>query len=188
MAEFKIKQGHITYPETLKRDLDKATRHGYEVVDVDKNKFILEKSVKTYNFLIPDNSKEIREFYRQNGYGYVELCVKKRYIRALGLSFSSVERPTRDTANYLLVKSVHREPVKLYKELLHAYHEEETKKHLPLTIIYAILYAVNLIMQNRVLKQIGLTGYYILSAVIIIFLILSLYNFLRHKQFKEDLE
>ena len=39
--EFKVKQGHISYPETLKRDLDQETRHGYEVVDVLDNKLQL---------------------------------------------------------------------------------------------------------------------------------------------------
>ena len=126
--EFKVKQGHISYPETLKRDLDQETRHGYEVVDVLDNKLQLEKSVKTYNFLIPQNSKELRDYYKQSGYGYVELSVRKKYIRAFGISFTKVERPTRNNANYLLVKSVHREPVKFYKEMLHAHHDEETKK------------------------------------------------------------
>lgn len=186
--EFKVKQGHISYPEILKRDLDQETRHGYEVVDVQKNNLQLEKSVKTYNFLIPQNSKELRDIYKQSGYGYVELYVRKKYIRAFGLSFTVVERPTRNNANYLLVKSVHREPVEFYKEFLHEYHDEETKKFLPLTIIYAILYGINLIMQPRVVKQIGVTGYYILSGVIIVLLVVALYNFLRHKQFKEDLE
>lgn len=185
---FKITQSHITYPETLKRDLDKQTRHGYEAVDVEKNNLVLDKSVKTYNFLIPENTKQMREYYRNNGYGYVELAVTTRHIRMLGLTITKVARPTRESANYLLVKSLNREPVMYYREILRAYHEEETKKYLPLTIIYAIFYTINLIMRNKIATKIGNVGYYILEGIVIVLLVISLYHYLRHKQFKEDME
>lgn len=182
MKQFEIKSKHIEYPELLKRELDTITRHGYEVVAVEDNKFLLEESAKTYNFLINDNTKALRELYQKNGLGYVELNVQKIPVRVIGYNITKVKPATRENANYLLVKSISREPVFNYEESLHEHHNEESKKNLILTIIYAIFFLSVLVLQKRVVNNLTIYGYYILSFIIIGFLINSFYKFLRHKE------
>lgn len=184
MKEFKIKAKHIEYPELLKHELDSITRHGYEVVAVEENKLLLEESAKTYNFLINENTKALREMYVRNGFGYVELNIQKIPVRVIGYNITKVKAPTRENANYLLVKSTSREPVFNYKESLAEHHDEESKKNMILTIIYTIFFLSVLILQKRVVNNLTIYGYYILSFVIIGFLINSFYKFLRHKEFK----
>lgn len=184
MKEFKIKSKHIEYPEILKHELDTITRHGYEVVGVEDGKLLLEESAKTYNFLIDENTTALREHYIKSGCGYVELNVQKIPIRVLGYSITKVKPATRENANYLLVKSTSREPVLNYKENLEEYHKKASQNNLVLTIIYTLFFLSVLIFQNRVVNNLTIYGYYILSLTIIGFLVNSFYKFLRHKEIK----
>lgn len=183
MKEFKIKAKHIEYPELLKHDLDTITRHGYEVVDVKDGKLLLEESVKTYNFLIDENTQALRDYYRKDGCGYVELSVEEIPLRVIGQSITKVRPATRENANYLLVKSTSREPVFNYKESLAELHKAKSQNNLILTIIYAIFFISVLVLQDRAVRNLTIYGYYILSFVIIGLLVSSFYKFLRHKEF-----
>lgn len=177
---------HITYPELLKNELDTITRHGYEVVDVEDNKLLLEESSKTYNFLLDTNTREIREYFKDTDCGYVELEVVKKHFRPLGLTFTKVSKPTRDRANYLLIKSPRREDVFMYKERLRELHDEAMKHNLILSIIYALFLGSILLLQNRVVKNLTIWGYYAFSLIVIGLFITAFYRFLRHKGMKED--
>lgn len=185
MKEFKVKSKHLEFPELLKNELDTITRHDCEVVDVKKNCLVLDETVKTYNFLIPANTKEMREFLRSEGYGYAELEVNKKFIPLIGYSFYEMTKPNRSSANYLLVKSVNREEVPFYRENLKKFHREEFIKNIISSGIFFVLFLAVLFTRNIIASKIGTIGYYAIQLIIIVFLFLSFYPAMKHKNFED---
>ena len=192
MKKFKIKSKHFEFPENLKHDLDAITTHGYEVVKVGKNELELDelpKDQKSYNYLLDENNREIRELLKSHGLSYVELDAYKRDFRPLGISWMVVRPGTSERANYLLIKSSERnKEIPLYKENLCSHHDEASKKYSALAIIYGIFLASVFFLQNRVVRNLSIYGYYILSAILICLFIAAFYKCLRHNELKKAIK